>query len=125
MNSATLMQSRYLLLAGIAIPLVFFSSGLILATLVEGYSHVSQTVSEIGESGSPAEVLWKLTSILVAVGFLVFARGIFQFAKARSASVWPDYFVGYFGLMAIGMAIFESPHPLHNLFGLSLTRVTS
>jgi hypothetical protein len=73
MNSATLMQSRYLLLAGIAIPLVFFSSGLILATLVEGYSHVSQTVSEIGESGSPAEVLWKLTSILVAVGFLVFA----------------------------------------------------
>lgn len=121
MNSTIMMRPDYRLLAGIAIPIVFGCSILVLATLVDGYSHVSQTVSEIGETGSAAEMPWKIADLLVALGFLAFASGIYRFARAKSVSVWPAYVVGYFGLMSIGISIFESPHPLHNLFGLSLT----
>ena len=121
MNSVIMVRPDYRLLAGIAIPIVFGFSILALATLVDGYSHVSQTVSEIGEAGSPAEIPWKIANFLIAMGFLAFASGIYRFARASAVSVWPAYLVGYFGLMSIGMSTFESPHPLHNVFGLSLT----
>ena len=58
MNSVIVMRPDYRLLAGIAIPIVFGFSILVLATLVDGYSHVSQTVSEIGDTGSAAEIPW-------------------------------------------------------------------
>jgi hypothetical membrane protein len=85
MNSTIMMRSDYRLLAGMAIPIVFGCSILILATLVDGYSHVSQTVSEIGETGSAAQIPWKMADFLVALGFLVFASGICRFAMMRDA----------------------------------------
>ncbi len=108
------MQPRVLLLFGLAIPVVFFAAIVILAAQVDGYSHVSQTVSEIGESGSPAELPWKIAALMVALFYLLFSWGIYQFARANSLSAWPAYLVGMFGLASIGIAIFESPHPLHN-----------
>lgn len=115
------MNNRYFLLAGIAIPLLFTAAILGLGTMVDGYSHVSQTVSEIGRTGSPAELLWKLAGFVVSICFLLFSLGLFRFSRAYSVSVLPACLIAYFGLMTVGLNIFESPHPLHNIFGLLLT----
>ena len=111
MNSAKMTRSDYRLLAGIATPIVFGFSILVLATLLVGYTHVSQTVSEIGETGSAAEIPWKIAVLLVGVSFLVFASGIHRFAREKAVSVWPAFVVGYFGLMSFGTSIFE--YPIH------------
>jgi hypothetical protein len=115
------MRQRLFLLFGLVIPVVFFGAVVILATQVEGYSHVSQTVSEIGETGSPAAFPWKIADLTVAVCWWLFSWGIYQFARANSLSVWPAILVGWFALASTGISIFESPHPLHNVFGLSMT----
>ena len=44
-----------------------------LALLVPGYNHVHQTVSEIGEIGSPARVRFAIMLSCVAACILVFA----------------------------------------------------
>jgi hypothetical protein len=115
------MNNRVLLLLGIAIPLLFGTAIIGLSTLVDGYSHLSQTVSEIGQTDSPAKLYWRITNLGVAVCFLFFSLGIYRFSHANSVSVLPAYFVAWFGLTTIGISIFESPHVLHNVFGLSMT----
>ena len=115
------MNNRILLLFGIAIPLLFTTAILGLGTLVDGYSHLSETVSEIGQTGSPAELLWKFAGIAVALCFLLFSLGLYRFSRANSLSVLPACLVACFGLMTIGTSAFESPHPIHNVFGLLLT----
>ena len=115
------MKNRTLLLFGIAIPILFTIATLGLATLVPGYSHLAQTVSEIGQRGSPAELPWKIADLIVALFFLLFCMGLYRFARAHALSVLPAYLVGFFGLMSVGISVFESPHPLHNVFGLLMT----
>ena len=115
------MNNRTLLLFGIAIPVLFTTAILGLAALVPGYSHIAQTVSEIGKHGSPAELQWKIADLTVALFFLLFYLGLYRFSRANSLSVMPAYLVGFFGLMSVGISVFESPHPLHNVFGLLMT----
>lgn len=114
------MSTRQYLFFGLAIPIVFVSAILILASFVDGYNHVTQTISEIGENGSPMELPWKIANLTVAACFLFFSVGIYQVARLKSTSTMPAYFVGYFGLVFVGLSIFESPHPLHNVFGVAM-----
>ena len=85
------MNNRILLLFGIAIPLLFTAAILGLGSLVVGYSHLSKTVSEIGQTGSPAELLWKIAGIAVALCFLLFSLGLYRFSRTNSLSVLPAY----------------------------------
>jgi hypothetical protein len=93
---------------------------LVLATRVEGYSHVAQTVSEIGRAGSPAEVPWRSANLIVALCLAVFAQRLGHHARARGASGAPAVLLGCYAVSQAGMAVFASPHPLHNVFGLSM-----
>jgi hypothetical protein len=52
---------------------IFFLGAGALASMVPGYSHVHQTVSEIGEMGSPARTEFAILMCCVAVCVLVFA----------------------------------------------------
>jgi hypothetical membrane protein len=90
-----------------------------LALLLPGYSHVHQTVSEIGESGSPARVLFAIMLCSVAACILVFASAVHDIAVAADYSRLPAYLIGFMALPAAGVGIFAYPHPLHNIFGLS------
>jgi hypothetical membrane protein len=106
------------LFAGIAIPCVFFSLSLILASFLDNYNHLAMTVSEIGRKGSPMQFAWGLTNILVALLFCIFASGVYAFAVKHRLSRIPAYFIFYYGLTTTGYTIFEAPHPLHNVVGL-------
>ena len=90
-----------------------------LAAMVPGYSQVHQTVSEIGEIGSPARVPFAIMLTSVAACLLVFAWGMGAALKAAGRSVFAACLIGFMAVPCTGIAIFAFPHPLHNVFGLS------
>ena len=114
-------MKRNLLLFGALAGIVFFTTVYVLAAFLSDYSHISETVSEIGEIGSPVAMPFQVAMLAVNLCVILFAVGLFHFAIANSISVVPAFFVAWFGLVDIGTNIFPSPHPLHNVFGLSLT----
>ena len=89
-----------------------------LATTVPGYSAVRQTVSEIGEVGSPARVPFAVLLCATAACLLVFASGLADWARPRGRSRWPALFIALMAAPAAGVGLFAYPHPLHNLFGV-------
>ena len=90
-----------------------------LALLIPGYSHVHQTVSEIGEIGSPARVPFAIMLFCVAACILVFASAVRDMAVVAHHSRLAAYVIGFMALPAAGIGLFAYPHPLHNLFGMS------
>jgi len=90
-----------------------------LALMVPGYSHVRQTVSEIGEVGSPARVPFALMLCSVAICILVFAFAVRNLSVAARRSRLPAYLIGSMALSVAGVGLFAYPHPLHNVFGIS------
>ena len=89
-----------------------------LSRMVPGYSQVRQTVSEIGEVGSPARWLFALMLCIVAGCLLIFSAGLRTLAIRTFRSRWPAYFVAYMAIPAAGIGIFAYPHVLHNVFGM-------
>jgi hypothetical protein len=49
----------------------------------------------------------------------VFAYGVYRSSVARRVSPVPAFLLGFFAATQFGVFIFESPHPLHNVFGIS------
>lgn len=113
------MKGRYRLLFGplAGVILGFGITGL--ARLLPGYSHVHQTVSEIGEIGSPARVPFAIMLCCVAACILVFASAVRDLSIMANHSRLAAYLTGFMALPAAGIGIFAYPHPLHNVFGLS------
>jgi hypothetical membrane protein len=90
-----------------------------LALLIPGYSHVSQTVSEIGEIGSPARLPFALMLGCVAVCILVFASAVRDVLVAAHYPLLSAYLIAFMALPAVGIGVFAYPHPAHNIFGMS------
>ena len=89
------------------------------ALMVPGYSHVRQTVSEIGEMDSPGRIPFTIMLCLVAACLLVFAAGVRAISIRVGHASAPAYLIGFMAISCAGVGIFAFPHPLHNVFGLS------
>ena len=113
------MTRNYRLLFGpiAALVLTFGVAGL--AVLIPGYSHVHQTVSEIGEIGSPARVSFAVMLGCVALCILIFASAVRDVSVAAHHSRLAAYLIGFMALPAVGIGVFAYPHPAHNIFGMS------
>ena len=99
---------------------VILAFGIIgLAPLIPGYSHVHQTVSEIGEIGSPARIPFGIMLFCVAACILMFASAVRDVSLAAHHSPFAAYLIGFMALPAAGIGLFAYPHPLHNIFGIS------
>jgi len=90
-----------------------------LATMVPHYSHVRQTMSEIGEVGSPAQTLFSVMALVVAICIAIFALALRSAAIAANHATLAAYVTGCMAISLAGVGIFSSPHPLHNVFGIS------
>ncbi|MHB8838371.1 MAG: DUF998 domain-containing protein [Gemmatimonadaceae bacterium] len=99
---------------------VILATGIVsLALFVPGYDHVRQTVSEIGEIGSPVRVPFAIMLFSVAIGVLVLALAVRDVARVLGYSLLPAYLIGAMAISAASVALFAHPHPLHNVFGIS------
>lgn len=102
-------------LAAVTLLLGIFGLGL----LVPGYDQVRQTVSEIGEVGSPARIPFTIMLCTVAAFLLIFASALKETSRDSSDSALVAYFVGFMGISAAGVGLFAYPNAMHNLFGMS------
>lgn len=108
-------------LLGTVIAVIFISGTLIFGFARENYSFVSQTLSEIGSMSSPLRLPFQIFKMIIAALILIFAALVIKFARKKKLSVVPGIFLLCFGLSDLGLALFPTPHALHNVFGLSLT----
>jgi len=90
-----------------------------LPALVPGYDAVRQTVSEIGEVGSPMRWPFAILLCVVAGCLSVFAAGLRDLAARTGRSRWPAWLTAAMAVSAAGVGLFAFPHPLHNVFGIS------
>jgi hypothetical membrane protein len=113
------MNRNYLFLFGPLAALIFCFGTIGVALMVPGYSHIHQTVSEIGEMDSPARVPFAVTLCCVAACILIFAWAIRDMSIVSGRSQWAAYVVATMAISTAGAGIFAFPHPLHNVFGTS------
>jgi len=112
-------MTRFGLLFGPLATVLFVLGVAVLATMVPGYSHVHQTMSEIGEVGSPVQMPFTIMAVAVAVCILVFAIALRGASVAAGHSALAAYVTGCMAISLAGVGIFSFPHPLHNVFGIS------
>ena len=90
-----------------------------IGVITPGYSHVRQTVSELGEAGSPGQVEFSVLLCLVATCLIIFASAVARSLRVSGQSTLPAYFLGAMAISTAGVGVFSFPHPLHNIFGIS------
>lgn len=111
----------WMLLGGPAAALIFGIGVTLLGVATPGYSAVRQTVSELGTPGGKGRRALAGLNLIVAIAAIVFACGLASVAKHAPATIAPAYFVGLFAVLTVGLALFPSGHPLHNVIGLLQT----
>jgi hypothetical membrane protein len=112
-------DTSYRLWFGPIAALVLFAGIFAIGLIFPGYSHIRQTVSELGEIGSPGRVAFSVLLSLVAACLIAFASGVARILRKTGYSTLPAYFVGAMALSVAGVGLFAFPHPLHNVFGMS------
>ena len=98
---------------------IFFLGVPLLALMVPGYSHVQQTVSEIGAMDSPGRFPFTFMLVVISLCMFVFASAVWQASAKAGRNKIAAYLIVCMGLSAMGVGIFATPHPLHNIFGMS------
>ena len=79
-----------------------------LALMIPGYNHVHQTVSEIGEIGSPARFPFAIMLCCVAACILVFAAAVRNRSAEAGHSRLAAYLIGFMALPAASLRISAS-----------------
>lgn len=101
--------------------LLFIAGTFAIGAITPGYSHVRQTVSELGQVGSPGQFAFGTLLCLIAAFLVIFASAVARSLRGLGCSALPAYFVVAMAISCAGVGIFSFPHPLHNIFGLSET----
>lgn len=112
-------MNQKLLSLGWIVPIISILGSLILGFTLPEYNTAAQTLSEIGEEGSPYYLIWMIFSFCIDMCITLFGIGILLYAKSNKLSKIPAIFIIGHGLSGIGASIFPTPHSLHNLFGSS------
>lgn len=100
-------------------PLIYIFGSLGLGFTLADYNTISQTLSEIGEVGSPYYMFWMIFCVILDAFIILFGVGILLFARRASLSKIPAVMIICHGFAGIGSSVFASPHPFHNIFGAS------
>lgn len=114
-------MTTYRLWFGAIAGMLLLLGTLAIGLFTPGYSHVHQTVSELGEVGAPGQAAFSALLCLIAACLIVCASAIGRSLHGLDHSALPAYFVSCMALSCAGVGIFSYPHPLHNVFGLSET----
>ncbi|HWK73498.1 MAG TPA: DUF998 domain-containing protein [Povalibacter sp.] len=113
------MSAHYRLWFGPAAAFLLSIGILAIGQAIPDYSHVRQTVSELGEIGSPGRIAFSALLLLVAAFLAIFADGAARALRRMGHSSLPAYLIGAMAISTAGVGIFPFPDPLHNVFGMS------
>jgi hypothetical protein len=80
------MNKRYLYLCGMITPVLFIFTAVLGGILRPGYSHISETVSELFSPGSPDKILLDTIHTTFVFLLILFGIGILQFVRVQGRS---------------------------------------
>lgn len=115
---------RPLLLAGIAVPLLYFGNLILSSLFYPGYSHATQYASELGSPA--ARFPWLFNTGVVLTGLASVAAGFglyFALRRLTGRTVLPFLFaltLVLFGLAIVMGGFFPMPDPRHGAYGLGM-----
>lgn len=99
------MNRRVFYLLGLFAPILFVFTAILGGALRPGYSHMTDTVSELFSPGSPNRLLLTILYILFAVFLSLFGFGLLQFVqnsgKHKRIGVWAAYIFILVGVLNI------------------------
>ena len=114
---------KLLLLAGVAVPILYFGNLLINSLLYPGYSHVTQYVSELGAAEAPYAALFN--GVIIVLGVVGVAAGLGFFFAVRRLGGNPvlaalaGLFISLWGVGTLLAGVFPMPDERHGGFGLA------
>lgn len=115
---------KVLLMAGVAVPIVYFSNLLINSMLYPGYSHVTQYVSELGAADAPYRALFNTVIVVlgalgVAAGFGIF-YAVRRLGGNRVLAALAGLLTSLWGIGTALAGVFPMPDERHGGYGLAL-----
>ena len=115
-----MINSRIVIGSGAIASLLFIGGTLLVGLSLEGYSSLSGTVSEMGRSESALAFTYQFMLIEVSALISIMAYGLLNRLKRSGKNTASAYLLFSYSFCTLGLAIFPSPHSLHNVFALAL-----
>lgn len=116
-------MTRALLKAGIAAPILYFTTLVVASLTWPGYSHVTQYASELGSAAAPHPRVFNAGIVAAGVAGLLGGIGVAR-ALMATGRRWSGGLAGLalsaWGVGMIFGGVFPMPDPRHNGYGLAL-----
>jgi hypothetical membrane protein len=111
------MNIKMLLYTGIIIPIVFWASTILCGFIHGNYNHLSNTVSELGATGTRSEPLMATLTMFGAILSMFFIMGVYGACKQLGLSLIPVFTLPAFTFMMGWVAMFHAGNHLHSASG--------
>jgi len=112
------LKTERILLKGIFIPIVFFSTTIICGLIMGDYNHLSQMVSELGALGTSTQYIFTLGLVLCSILSIFFVVELYRVCKNFRINTIPVFLILAFSVSIAGAGIFPYPQRLHLLIGM-------
>lgn len=105
--------TRILLFSGLLVPVVFWISTLIAAMLHGNYSHIKDTISELGAIGTRSEIFMATFTWICTALSIAFLMGMVAVCRQFNLNKLPLIGIVGFSIMFAWAAVFPSGNPMH------------
>ena len=116
--------NRLLLVAGLAVPILYFGNLLVSSLLYPGYSHVTQYASELGSSSARYPAVFNTGVVMIGIAGLAAALGLYTELRGRGTGKAlagiVAALVALWGVSMVMGGMFPMPDPRHGGYGLGL-----
>jgi len=109
--------TRLLILTGIFIPIIFWGSTIIGASLHGNYNHFKDTISQLGATGTRSETFMTVATWVCVILSVVFLTGLLKASHHLQINKLPLIGVLGFTLIFGWAATFHSGHSMHSRSG--------
>jgi hypothetical membrane protein len=117
-------RERVLLLAGIAVPILYFAAVFGGSLLYPGYDHLSQYASELGMADQRSAPFFNSGIAAAGLAAVIGAVGIYRVASReggrRAWSMAAGVMLALFGAAMVMGGLFAMPDPRHGAYGLGM-----
>jgi len=110
-------SKKVLLYFGIISPLLFWLTTIVCGAILDGYSHMTNLVSELGALGARTQYLFSFGLVASSILNVVFVVSLWKRCRLLEASIVPLIFMFCYSFLA-GPGIVPMPLPLHGIIGI-------
>ncbi|HEX6898447.1 MAG TPA: DUF998 domain-containing protein [Thermoanaerobaculia bacterium] len=123
-HTSSLSRERVLLMAGIAVPILYYGTMLVSSLFFPGYSHITRYASELGGPDAIRPAIFNTGIILLGICGIAAGFG-YTFALRRltgkkTLPILAGLLLGLFGVAMVMGGLFPMPDERHGAYGLGM-----